>query len=388
MRRVSSQSPLAHPERRRFMQVAKAHGFTTAVLLASKGLLWSDQAVAQTAADEAARQKAASVSMILATEYKLGSYKGYPIMQEAFKENLQNATKGALCVRLHPAGQLGAGPALAQKVQAGTVHAAAVSLSNFSPFAPVVDVINIPFWCGDSQRFSNLTSSSVWNKEITPKVNARGYKPVFYYSVGPRTISRVRNSRTGPEIFRMPADLTGVKVRVPASEMLAQIYRLAGGTPTAIAWGETPAALKQGVADAIDISIGGFWAFGFMDIMGSVTLLSQVPDGQMFAANLAWFNSLPKSMQAQFDEAGELTLRQTWEQLPKALGQARSEMTALGAKFHLPTAAETQAWIEACGEQRPEWVPFKIKLAESTARFDELKAAANTAGKYKVVDYL
>lgn len=122
--------------------------------------------------------------------------------------------------------------------------------------------------------------------------------------------------------------------------------------------------------------------------MGSVTLLSQVPDGQMFAANLAWFNSLPKAMQTQFDEAGELTLSQTWEQLPRALGQARSEMAALGTKFHLPTAAETQAWIEACGEQRPEWVPFKVKLAESTARFDELKAAANTAGKYKVVDYV
>lgn len=227
MKRVLPQSLIANPDRRRFMQVAKAHGFTTAVLVASKGLLWSDRAVAQTAADEAARQKAASVSMILATEYKLGSYKGYPIMQEAFKENLQNATKGALYVRLHPAGQLGAGPALAQKVQAGTVHAAAVSLSNFSPFAPVVDVINIPFWCGESQRFSNLTSSSLWNNEITPKVNARGYKPVFYYSVGPRTISRVRTSRTGPEVFRMPADLTGVKVRVPASEMLSQIYRLA-----------------------------------------------------------------------------------------------------------------------------------------------------------------
>lgn len=376
-------------ERRRFLQVAGRHGMTTAILAVSGGYLWSDPAVAQTAADEEAKKKNAKQQMTLATEYRLGSYQGYPIMQEQFKENIQTATKGVVYVNLYPAGQLGVGPALAQKVQSGTVHCAAVSLSNFSPFAPIVDVINIPFWCGDSQRFSNLTSSPAWNGEIGPKVNAKGYKPIFYYSVGPRTMSKVKAAATpGREIVKTPADLQGVKVRIPASEMLAQIYRLSGGNPTPVAWGETPTALRQGVADAIDISIGGFWAFGFMDLMASVTLLSQVPDAQMFACNLGWFESLPKAVQTQFETAGEQTLAQTWEQLPKALNLSMQEMKKLGVQFHAPTEAERQQWVAAAGQQRAEWAPFKIKLAQSVENFDKLLKATEVKSKYTVVDYV
>lgn len=376
-------------ERRRFLQVAGRHGMTTAILASTGGFLWSNSAVAQTAADEEAKKKSAKQQMTLATEYRLGSYVGYPIMQEQFKENIQTATQGAVYVSLYPAGQLGVGPALAQKVQTGTVQCAAVSLSNFSPFAPIVDVINIPFWCGDSQRFSNLTSSAVWNGEVGPKINAKGYKPIFYYSVGPRTLSKVKAAATaGRVIVKTPADLQGVKVRIPASEMLAQIYRLSGGNPTPVSWGETPTALRQGVADAIDISIGGFWAFGFMDLMASVTLLSQVPDAQMFACNLAWFEALPKTVQSQFEEAGEKTLAQTWEQLPRALGLSMQEMKKLGVQFHAPTEAERKQWVDAAGHQRAEWTPFKVKLAQSVENFDKLLKAADVKGKHTVVDYV
>ena len=64
-----------------------------------------------------------------------------------------------------------------------------VSLSNFSPYAPAVDLINIPYWCGENQRYANLVTSKAWADEITPKVNAKDYKPLFYYTVDPRTIA-------------------------------------------------------------------------------------------------------------------------------------------------------------------------------------------------------
>ena len=46
---------VASPARRRFLAVAERYGFTTAVLASSGGYLWSDLAVAQTGADEAAK---------------------------------------------------------------------------------------------------------------------------------------------------------------------------------------------------------------------------------------------------------------------------------------------------------------------------------------------
>ena len=125
-------------ERRQFFKVSAKYGFTTAVVATAGSSLMSGNAVAQTAKEEKERRKNAKYTMTLATAYIIGASRSYPIMQLDFKENVQNMTNGQVYVKLAP-GQLGAGGALDQKVQQGTIQLAQHSLSNFAPFAPVVD---------------------------------------------------------------------------------------------------------------------------------------------------------------------------------------------------------------------------------------------------------
>jgi TRAP-type C4-dicarboxylate transport system, periplasmic component len=374
----------AMPERRRFFEVSGRYGFTTAVLALTGGYLWSDAELAYAADDEAAREKAAKHVMIFATEYKNDDYKTYPIPQTQFKANLEALSGNAVYVKLFPSGQLGIGPALAQKVQAGTVQGGSVSLSNFSPFAPIVDVINIPFWCGENQRFANLVTSALWNGEITPKVTVKGYKPMFYFTVDPRTIATRRGMN---KIIKTPDDMRGVKMRVPASRLLQQFYRLTGANPTVVAWGETPSALKQGVADALDPSVGALYTFGFIDIIDSITLVDSVTDAQMFAANNGWFQALPKDLQTKFDEASEKTQGESFAQIPIARKNSMDALGKGGVKFYKPSAAEHKRWVDAAGEQRPEWNDTKKELAGSLDTFEKLKTAANTKGRFTVNDY-
>jgi TRAP-type C4-dicarboxylate transport system substrate-binding protein len=374
----------AMPERRRFFEVSGRYGFTTAVLALTGGYLWSDAELAYAADDEAAREKAAKHVMIFATEYKNDDYKTYPIPQTQFKANLEALSGNAVYVKLFPSGQLGIGPALAQKVQAGTVQGGSVSLSNFSPFAPIVDVINIPFWCGENQRFANLVTSALWNGEITPNVTVKGYKPMFYFTVDPRTIATRRGMN---KVIKTPDDMRGVKMRVPASRLLQQFYRLTGANPTVVAWGETPSALKQGVADALDPSVGALYTFGFIDIIDSITLVDSVTDAQMFAANNGWFQALPKDLQTKFDEASEKTQGESFAQIPIARKNSMDALGKGGVKFYKPSAAEHKRWVDAAGEQRPEWNDTKKELAGSLDTFEKLKTAANTKGRFTVNDY-
>lgn len=364
-------------ERRRFFEVTKRYGFTTAVLAATGGFLWSTPEVARAAGDEAAKAKAAKHTMIFGTEYKEDAFNTYPIMQTQFKENLETLSKGEVYVKLHPSGQLGVGGALAQKVQSGTIQGGSVSLSNFSPFTPVVDLINIPFWCGDNQRFANLVTSAAWNNEITPKVTGKGYKPMFYFTVDPRTVA-VRKGFG--KMIKTPEDMRGMKMRVPGSKLLQQFYRLAGANPTVVAWGETPSALKQGVADGLDPAVGALYTFGFIDILESITMVESVPDAQMFAANFKWFESLPKNLQTAFDDASAKTQMESFAQILVARKNSMDALGKAGCKFYTPTTAEHQKWVESCGEQRAEWNDIKKELAGSIDMFDKLKAAANTKG--------
>lgn len=370
-------------ERRQFLKLAASGGFTAAVVAAAAGTLGSDEAVAQTAKEERERKKAADHSMTLATAYILGASRSYPILQLDLKENIQNATNGKVYVKLAPGGQLGVGGALAQKVQTGTIQAAQHSLSNFAPFAPVVDLINLPYFCGANQRFVNLVNSDAWKSEVHPKVAAKGFKPLFYVVIDPRVIA-VRKGGKGAVLT--PSDLKGVKFRVPGSKMLQQYYRMVGANPTPVAWGETPSAIKQGVADALDPAVGALYVFGFKDILSHITFTQAVPDSQVYSCNLEWYNALPKGVQEGIDFASEITAQQNLAKVPAARGYAMSELTKSGVKFHSLSADQLAVWQEAGGYQRSEWDGFKKGLAGSMATFDKLVEAAGTMGRYYVHD--
>ncbi|MFV1443405.1 MULTISPECIES: TRAP transporter substrate-binding protein [unclassified Phaeobacter] len=373
---------LKSAERRNFLKLASTGSFTAAMVAGAGGVLWSTEAVAQTAKEEKEREGAAEHIMTVATAYVLGASRSYPIMQLDLKENIQNATNGRVYVKLAPGGQLGAGGALVQKVQGGTIQAAQHSLSNFAPFASTVDLINMPYLCGSNQRFTNLVTSDFWNSEVHPKVEAAGFKALFYVNIDPRVVA----VRKGGNAVMSPGDMAGVKFRVPGSKMLQQYYRMVGANPTPVAWGETPSAIKQGVADALDPSVGALYVFGFKDILSHVTFTQAVPDSQVYSCNLEWFNSLPADVQEGVMWGSEMTAHQNLSKVPSARAYAMAELTKAGVEFHSLSDDQLGEWQEAGGYQRSEWDSFKTELAGSMDNFAKLEEAAGTQGKYFVHD--
>jgi TRAP-type C4-dicarboxylate transport system substrate-binding protein len=370
-------------ERRNFLRLSGAGAFTAAVVAGAAGTLWSDEAAAQTAKEEKERERAAEHSMTIATAYVLGASRSYPIMQLDFKENIQNATNGKIYVKLAPGGQLGAGGALAQKVQGGTIQAAQHSLSNFAPFAPAVDLINLPYFCGANQRFVNLVTSDAWKSQVHPMIEAKGFKALYYVVIDPRVVA-VRKGGAGAVMT--PEDLSGVKFRVPGSKMLQQYYRLVGANPTPVAWGETPSAIKQGVADALDPAVGALYVFGFKDILSHITFTRAVPDSQVYSCNLEWFNSLPADVQEGIEFASDITFQQNLAKVPAARNFAMAELAKSGVEFHSLSDEQLAQWKEAGGYQRSEWDEFKTELAGSMETFEKLEEGANTMGRYYVHD--
>jgi len=370
-------------ERRNFLKLASSGAFTAALVAGAAGSLWSTEATAQTAKEENDREKAADHVMTIATAYVLGATRSYPIMQLDLKENIQNATNGKVYVKLAPGGQLGAGGALAQSVQTGTIQAAQHSLSNFAPFASVVDLINMPYLCGSNQRFTNLVHSDVWAQEVNPKVEAAGFKALFYVNIDPRVVA-VRKGGAGAVMT--PGDLDGVKFRVPGSAMLQQYYRMVGANPTPVAWGETPSAIAQGVADALDPSVGALLVFGFKDLLSHVTFTQAVPDSQVYSCNLEWFNSMPADVQDGIMEAAEITRQQNLAKVPSARNFAMAELRKAGVEFHSLTDDQLAEWQAAGGYQLSEWDSFKKDLAGSMDTFAKIEEAAGTQGRYYVHD--
>ncbi len=74
---MSSNDTLEMAERRNFLKLAGAGAFTAALVAGAGGVLWSSEAVAQTAKEEKERQAAAEHTMTIATAYVLGASRSY-----------------------------------------------------------------------------------------------------------------------------------------------------------------------------------------------------------------------------------------------------------------------------------------------------------------------
>lgn len=374
---------LENEKRRRFFELSGKYGVTAAIAAASAGTLLSTEASAQTAQQEKEREDEAEHTAIIATAYRLEQQIGIPFAVSEAKNNIQNVTNGKVYVKIAANKVLGGGTELAKKAQANTIQIGQHSISNLSPYAKEVDLINLPYWCAENQKFNNLVHSQKWKDLVEKPAAANGYKIFSYLTFDPRTTS-VGKKFDAP--IKVPGDLAGVKFRVPGSKILAQLYTLLGANPTPIAWGETAPAIKSGVADALDPSIQGLWVFGFGDILSWITFSAPVPDGNVLSMSKVWFDSLDGETQAQIDFAAEITTRQQLANVPAARAYVMAEMSKAGVQFYIPNADEKAQWVEAAGHQRKEWEPFKIELAGSVKNFDSLLEAANTDAGYYVHD--
>lgn len=368
--------------RRQFLKAAGRFGFTTAVIAAAGGFLDAEPALAQTSRQEQQRERAAKYTMNVATGYRLGASRSYPIMQLNFKDNVENFTRGKVYVKLAPAGQLGVGTAIVNKVQSGTIQAGQHSLSNFAPFAPAADLINVPYWCAENQHLVNLLTSDTWKKIVDPRLANHGFKALWYVVIDPRVVA-LRKGGHGP--IKTPHDMRGIKFRVPGSKILQKVYRLMGANPTPIAWGETTEAIKEGVADALDPSINALYIYGFKNVLSWITFDQAVPDVQAYSCNLEWFKGLPGDVQHAIDEASDVTFRQNLAEVPAARAYAMLELQKAGVQFYTPTAAEKAQWKASCGYQLKTWDKTKKELAGSIDNFNKLvEATQQQQGTYYV----
>lgn len=372
---------LTSSERRRFIKLSAGFGITAAIVALSKNVLSSEETSVQIARKETELKAAAEHIMILGTAYAPGVSRSYPIMQLDFKENIQNASLNKIYVQLAPAGQVGASGALARKVQKATIQAGQCSISNFSPFVPEVDLINIPYWCNENQKFVNLVTSDIWKKEIHPKIEVRGFKPLWYPCIDPRTLAMGKGVK---EKITTPEQMRGIKFRIPNSTILQRVYQHLGANTTLVEWVEAASAIRLGLVDALDPALGALYVFGFKNLLSQITFVDIVQDAQIYFCNLEWFNRLGQPLRSAIDFASEMTMRQNHAKVPAARAHAEMQMTSAGVKLYRPGQDEKAQWIQKVGAQLTIWDDVKKRLAGSLSQFEILKEAADTTGNYFV----
>lgn len=319
----------------------------------------------------------AEYTMRIATAYSVDSV--VPLAQTVLARNIEQETNGRIKTEVYPAGELSVGSKLASKVQGGSVEVGSVSLSNFSPYAPAVDTINLPYFASEYQSFVNLVTSDIWEQEVYNNVRENGFEPLFIWLSAPREIGIKAGYPT-----LTPDAAKGMKIRIPSSELSSRAWNLAGANPTPVGWGETAQALEEGVVKAVHVSLPPLVAYGFQDLLNHAISVKMFMDSGIYAMSKAWFDKLPKDLQDMVKTASEKTFKQHLDMLEPALNESEKTMKNAGVDLHDPSKNQLENWRNAVGYQLPAWEETKKRLAGDMKTFEKLEKATEQNHGYTV----
>ena len=235
--------------------------FAAAALAAGFGSVTVDQSAAQ------------AVKTIRYTHYQPGRLdQPKHAAATAFKAYVEAASGGKIKVEIFPAGQLGNEQTVMEQLALGSIQLAVIHEGGIAGSYKPIMVASLPFLFPD-QSVAWKVFDGPFGKEMSEDMAKKASARIL--GIADNGIRHFTNSK---KAIVTPADLQGMKIRVQPSPIFVEFVKSFGASPSAINWGELPAALSQGVVDGQENGVTNILAASLYQFQKYVTL-----DGHVYA---------------------------------------------------------------------------------------------------------
>ena len=106
-----------------------------------------------------------------------------------------------------------------------------------------------------------------------------------------------------------PADMAGIKLRMPGGDAWQFLGRALGANPTPMAYAEVYTGLQTGAIDGQDNPLPNVQNMKFYEVMSQIVLTSHLVGYDLLTINLKTWNSMPPAKQAAFQAAADKAIR-------------------------------------------------------------------------------
>ena len=208
-----------------------------------------------------------------------------------FKEQVEARTNGSVTVSIFPQGQLGNDAAMIDGARSGIIDIAMSGLNNFTGLVPQAGALELPFMFPTRDTAYAVLDGEI-GQGIAGEFTQHGLKVLGFPENGYRNMTNNR----GP--IKVPADLSGLNMRVNNSKALNDMFAALGANPLQLPVAELYTALETGVVDAQDHPIGIVLSFKFNEVQKYLSLTQHAYSALALVMNDAKFNSLTADEQA------------------------------------------------------------------------------------------
>jgi len=219
-------------------------------------------------------------------------------------ELVKEKSKDTVEIQVYENAKLGAMRDRNESMRMGTVDMGTSSVGFLSGYEPLMGIFDLPYLYQDKAHEMRVFDGPI-GQEIDQKLQAEGLRVLCYFDAGSRQITNNRRP------IRTPADLRGLRLRVPQSEASIEGFKALGATPTPLPFGEVYTALQQGVAEGQENPISLVFHNKFYEVQKFLSLTNhQLFIQVLLISEKTWRKLSPDQQQLIMEAAQEA---QTYE---------------------------------------------------------------------------
>jgi len=220
----------------------------------------------------------------------------YHLSADAFAKKAAEKSQGRIKITIYPARQLGDDKQQLEAIMAGTQDMGLISASQFASYTPVLAGLQLPWLVDDYDTFDKVLHSDVV-KKMLDTLEKNNLKGLAVYEGG------IRDILSKDKKITVPADVKGMKMRVPPSEVLKDWALAVGATPVPLPYGEVYNALQTGMVDSVEMNPSSVYTEKFYEVAKYLLDSNQFPFPPVLVMNLQVWNKLSPEDQKIIQEA-------------------------------------------------------------------------------------
>lgn len=238
---------------------------------------------------------------------------------------LSEQTKGRLGVRVYPSGALGTERDNIELLKIGGLDMMRVHIGSLNSVVPETVLPALPFVFKSTAHMRAVLDGPIGD-EILASMASQGLIGLAFYDGGSRSFYTVKKP------VRALADMRGLKVRVPQSDLFVAMMEALKANPTPMPLGEVYTALKTGIVDAAENNWAAYESSRHFEAARyyNETQHSLAPDLLVFSKRI--WDKLPAEDQALVRKAAKDSvpfMRKLWDERE---AKARAQLATKGVQ--------------------------------------------------------
>jgi tripartite ATP-independent transporter DctP family solute receptor len=287
----------------------------------------------------------------------------------AFAKYVADKTKGEIEVQVFPLGQLGGERSMAEQVQAGTLHMAAVTTAVLSNFVPQLAVFELPFIYPDRATAYKVLADKEVQEKFFKLCDFKNFVAIGY------TENEFRDITNSKKTIKKPDDLKGLKIRLMEAPIYLDTFRAYGANPVPLPFPEIYNALQQKVIDGQDNPLYTSVLMKFTEVNKYATVSQHSLTECFTIVYKGFWQTLTPEQQKIFREAAEVQIKENRDANAKDFAGAIEKAKAQSVQIVYLTPQEKEAFKKA---SKPVYDKYKDAIGAEYYDFYMKKIAQYT----------